>query len=74
MYLLLVASALPIGLVLAGQQAGSPFVVAAALLLAAATVIVTWAVLRRRTTLRRDLTRDRVYPPKAGLPPPPDAT
>ena len=45
-YLLLVASALPIGLVLAAQQAGSPFVVAAALL-AAVTVIVSWAVLRR---------------------------
>ena len=45
-YLLLVASALPIGLVLAGQQAGSPFVVAAALL-AGVTVFVTWVVLRR---------------------------
>jgi predicted membrane channel-forming protein YqfA (hemolysin III family) len=45
-YLLLVASALPIGLVLAGQQAGSPFVVAAALL-AGVTVFATWAVLRR---------------------------
>lgn len=45
-YLLLVASALPVGLVLAGQQAGSPFVVAAALL-AGATVIVMWATLRR---------------------------
>jgi predicted membrane channel-forming protein YqfA (hemolysin III family) len=45
-YLLLVASALPIGLVLAGQQAGSSFVVAAALL-AGITVFVTWAVLRR---------------------------
>ena len=45
-YLLLVASALPIGLVLAGQQAGSPFVVAAALL-AAVTVIATWAILGR---------------------------
>ena len=37
---------LPIGLVLASQQAGSPFVVAAALL-AGVTVFVTWAVLRR---------------------------
>ncbi len=45
-YLLLVASALPIGLVLAGQQAGSPFAVAAALL-AGVTVFITWAVLRR---------------------------
>ncbi|MDP9026683.1 MAG: hypothetical protein M3N46_03895, partial [Actinomycetota bacterium] len=44
-YLLLVASALPIGLVLAGEQAGSPFVVAAALL-AGTTVFATWAVLR----------------------------
>lgn len=45
-YLLLVASALPIGLVLTGQQAESPFVVAAALL-AGLTVVVTWVVLRR---------------------------
>jgi small basic protein len=45
-YLLLVASALPIGLVLVGQQAGSPFVLSAALL-AGVTVFVTWAVLRR---------------------------
>lgn len=45
-YLLLVASALPVGLVLASQQAGSPFVLAAAVL-AAVTVITTWAVLRR---------------------------
>jgi hypothetical protein len=45
-YLLLVASALPIGLVLVGQQAGSPFVVAAALL-AGLTVFVTWVALRR---------------------------
>jgi predicted membrane channel-forming protein YqfA (hemolysin III family) len=45
-YLLLVASALPIGLVLAGQQAGSPFVLAAALL-AGVTVFATWAALRR---------------------------
>lgn len=45
-YLLLVASALPIGLVLAGQQAGSPFVLAASLL-AGLTVVLTWVVLRR---------------------------
>ena len=50
-YLLLVASALPIGLVLAGQQAGSPFVVAAALL-AGVTVFVTWLVLRRARLTR----------------------
>jgi hypothetical protein len=45
-YLVLVASALPVGLVLAGQQAGSPFVFVTALL-AAVTVFVTWAVTRR---------------------------
>ncbi|CAN5190891.1 hypothetical protein BH11ACT4_BH11ACT4_00040 [soil metagenome] len=45
-YLLLVASALPVGPVLAAEQAGSPFVLAAALL-AGITVFVTWAVLRR---------------------------
>lgn len=45
-YLVLVASALPIGLVLVGQQAGSPFVLAAAVL-AAATVVISWLVLRR---------------------------
>ena len=45
-YLVLVASAAPIGLVLAGQQAGSPFVLATALL-AAVTVFTTWAVTRR---------------------------
>jgi len=45
-YLVLVASALPVGLVLAGQQVGSPFVLSAAAL-AAVTVVVTWAVLRR---------------------------
>jgi hypothetical protein len=45
-YLVLVASALPVGLVLAGQQAGSPFALSAAVL-AAVTVAVTWAVLRR---------------------------
>lgn len=45
-YLVLVASALPVGLVLTGQQAGSPFVIATALL-AAATVFVTWSVTRR---------------------------
>lgn len=44
-YLLLVTSALPIGLVLVAQQAGSPFVLSAALL-AGVTVFVTWAVLR----------------------------
>jgi hypothetical protein len=45
-YLVLVASALPVGLVLTGQQAGSPFVIATAIL-AAVTVIVTWSVTRR---------------------------
>jgi len=45
-YLLLVGSAAPIGLVLAAQQAGSPFVLAAALL-AAITVIATWVVIHR---------------------------
>jgi hypothetical protein len=45
-YLVLVASALPVGLVLAGQQAGSPFVVATALL-AGLTVVVTWSLTRR---------------------------
>jgi predicted membrane channel-forming protein YqfA (hemolysin III family) len=45
-YLLLVASALPVGLVLAAEQAGSPFVLAAALM-AGVTVFVTWTVLRR---------------------------
>jgi small basic protein len=52
-YLLLVASALPIGLVLAGQQAGSPFVLATALL-AGVTVVVTWAVLRRAHLARSE--------------------
>ncbi len=45
-YLALVASALPVGLVLVGQQAGSPFVIAAALL-AALAVFATWVVMRR---------------------------
>jgi predicted membrane channel-forming protein YqfA (hemolysin III family) len=45
-YLVLVASALPVGLVLTGQQAESPFVIATALL-AAVTVFATWAVTRR---------------------------
>jgi hypothetical protein len=45
-YLVLVASALPVGLVLAGQQAGSPFVIATAVL-AALTVIITWSITRR---------------------------
>ena len=45
-YLALVASALPVGLVLTGQQAGSPFVIATAVL-AALTVLVTWSVTRR---------------------------
>lgn len=45
-YLVLVASALPIGLVLVGQQAASPFVLGAAVL-AAVTVVVTWLVLRQ---------------------------
>ena len=45
-YLALVASALPVGLVLAGQQAGSPFVIATALL-AGLTVVVTWSITRR---------------------------
>lgn len=45
-YLVLVASALPVGLVLVGQQASSPFVLAAALL-AGATVFAMWAVFRR---------------------------
>ena len=45
-YLVLVASALPVGLVLVGQQAGSPFVIATAVL-AALTVVVTWSVTRR---------------------------
>ncbi|MEO6116250.1 MAG: hypothetical protein ABIP33_07690 [Pseudolysinimonas sp.] len=45
-YLALVASALPIGLVLTGQQAGSPFVVATAIL-AAVTVVATWSITRR---------------------------
>ncbi len=52
-YLLLVASALPIGLVLAGQQAGSPFVLTTALL-AGVTVVVTWAVLRRAHLARSE--------------------
>ena len=45
-YLVLVASALPVGLVLTGQQAGSPFVIATSVL-AALTVLVTWSVTRR---------------------------
>jgi hypothetical protein len=45
-YLVLVASALPVGLVLVGQQAGSPFVISTAVL-AALTVVVTWSVTRR---------------------------
>ena len=45
-YLVLVASALPVGLVLVGQQAGSPFVIATAVL-AALTVVVTWSITRR---------------------------
>ncbi|HEY4153586.1 MAG TPA: hypothetical protein VGM38_09725 [Pseudolysinimonas sp.] len=45
-YLVLVASALPVGLVLTGQQAGSPFVIATAVL-AAVTVFATWAITRR---------------------------
>ncbi|MEP6843057.1 MAG: hypothetical protein ABJA11_06020 [Pseudolysinimonas sp.] len=45
-YLVLVASAVPVGLVLTGQQAGSPFVIATALL-AAVTVITTWSITRR---------------------------
>ena len=45
-YLVLVASALPVGLVLTGQQAGSPFVIATAVL-AALTVVVTWSITRR---------------------------
>ena len=51
-YLVLVASALPVGLVLAGQQAGSPFVAAAAVL-AGATVFVTWIVLSHRRSATR---------------------
>jgi hypothetical protein len=46
-YLLLVASALPVGLVLMAQQAGSPFVATAAVL-AGATVLTTWAVFAHR--------------------------
>jgi hypothetical protein len=45
-YLVLVASALPVGLVLTGQQAASPFVIATALL-AAVTVFTTWSITRR---------------------------
>ena len=45
-YLVLVASALPVGLVLVGQQAGSPFVIATAVL-AALTVVATWSITRR---------------------------
>jgi hypothetical protein len=45
-YLVLVTSALPVGLVLTGQQAGSPFVIATAVL-AALTVVVTWSVTQR---------------------------
>jgi hypothetical protein len=41
-----VASALPVGLVLVGQQAGSPFVISTTVL-AALTVVVTWSVTRR---------------------------
>ena len=52
-YLLLVASAAPVGLVLAGQQATSPFVVAASLL-AGATVVAFWASLRRWGSVRSE--------------------
>ncbi len=45
-YLVLVASALPVGLVLVGQQAGSPFVISTAVL-AALTVVLTWSLTRR---------------------------
>ena len=45
-YLVLVASALPVGLVLTGQQAGSPFVIATSIL-AALTVVATWSLTRR---------------------------
>ena len=45
-YLVLVASALSVGLVLAGQQALSPLVIAAALL-AGFTVVLTWSLAKR---------------------------
>lgn len=45
-YLVLVASALPVSLVLVGQQALSPFVIAAALL-AGLTVVLTWTLAKR---------------------------
>lgn len=45
-YLVLVASALPVGLVLVGQQGLSPFVIAAALL-AGLTVVLSWSLGKR---------------------------
>ncbi len=52
-YLLLVASAAPVGLILAVQQAMSPFVVAASLL-AGFTVVAFWASLRRWGSARSE--------------------
>ena len=45
-YLVLVATATPIGLGLVAQQAASPFVIAAALL-SGLTVVFSWSLLRR---------------------------
>jgi hypothetical protein len=50
-YLVLVASAAPVGLVLAGEQAVSPFVIAASVI-AGVTVFVFWLVLARWHTHR----------------------
>lgn len=56
-YLVLVATAVPVGLGLVAEQAGSPFVIAAALL-AGGIVIAAWAAFRTSVP-NRPTTRER---------------